>query len=227
MFSSADAKFVILAFSSLFSVINPIEAAPIFVSLTAGVPGDRRRIAFRASLAAALILAVFAATGGAIFGFFGITLPAFQIAGGILFTTMGLTTLRGDDHPERANVPSKDDPSIVPLGMPLIAGPGAISTVMVLVGQARDGGHRMALALAIAASSADAAHPATVPLSARIGVTDATSKIRLITAGSGAVRPNGVGPPPSRSSDRFLNLESIVRTGLGLRAPYQFSGSQR
>lgn len=152
MFSSADAKFVVLAFSSLFSVINPIEAAPIFVSLTSGAIGERRQIAFRASLAAALILALFALTGGAIFGFFGITLPAFQIAGGILFTTMGLSTLRGDDHPERANVPAKEDPSIVPLGMPLIAGPGAISTVMVLVGQARDGGHRMALAVAIAAN---------------------------------------------------------------------------
>jgi multiple antibiotic resistance protein len=152
MFSSADAKFVVLAFSSLFSVINPIEAAPIFVSLTSGAPDERRRIAIRASLAAALILALFALTGGAIFGFFGITLPAFQIAGGILFTTMGLTTLRGDDHSERVDVPAKEDPSIVPLGMPLIAGPGAISTVMVLVGQARDGGHRMALAVAIAAN---------------------------------------------------------------------------
>ena len=49
MFSSADAKFVVLAFSSLFSVINPIEAAPIFVSLTAGMPGERRRMALRAS----------------------------------------------------------------------------------------------------------------------------------------------------------------------------------
>jgi multiple antibiotic resistance protein len=152
MFSSTDAKFVILAFSSLFSVINPIEAAPIFVSLTETMRDRRRSIAFRASLAAAIILALFALTGGAIFGFFGITLPAFQIAGGILFTTMGLTTLRHDDRPDRADVPSKADPSIVPLGMPLIAGPGAISTVMVLVGQARDGGHRMALALAIAAN---------------------------------------------------------------------------
>jgi multiple antibiotic resistance protein len=152
MFSSADAKFVVLAFSSLFSVINPIEAAPIFVSMTNAMPDERRRIAFRASLAAAVILALFALTGGAIFGLFGITLPAFQIAGGILFTTMGLTTLRHDDRPDRADVPSKADPSIVPLGMPLIAGPGAISTVMVLVGQARDGGHRMALALAIAAN---------------------------------------------------------------------------
>ena len=152
MFSSADAKFVVLAFSSLFSVINPIEAAPIFVSMTQGAPGERRRIAVRACLAAALILAIFALTGGAIFGLFGITLPAFQIAGGILFTSMGLTTLKSDDRPDRAEVAHKGDPSIVPLGMPLIAGPGAISTVMVLVGQARDEGHRMALALAIGAN---------------------------------------------------------------------------
>jgi MarC family membrane protein len=152
VFSSADAKFVVLAFSSLFSVINPIEAAPIFVSMTQGAPGERRRIAVRACLAAALILSIFALTGGAIFGLFGITLPAFQIAGGILFTSMGLTTLKSDDRPDRAEVAHKGDPSIVPLGMPLIAGPGAISTVMVLVGQARDEGHRMALALAIGAN---------------------------------------------------------------------------
>lgn len=155
MFSSSDTKFVVLAFSSLFSVINPIEAAPIFVSMTAGrTPSERRRMAFRASFAAALILAVFAATGGAIFSFFGITLPAFQIAGGILFTIMGLSTLQSDDdhRSERAEVVVTRDPSIVPIGMPLIAGPGAISTVMVLVGQARDGGHRAGLAVAIAAN---------------------------------------------------------------------------
>jgi len=152
MFSSADAKFVVLAFSSLFSVINPIEAAPIFVAMTAGAPEQRRKIAVRACLAAALILAIFALTGGAIFGLFGITLPAFQIAGGILFTSMGLSTLGSDERPERAAVSFRADPSIVPLGMPLIAGPGAISTVMVLVGQARDGGHRMALAVAIGAN---------------------------------------------------------------------------
>jgi len=155
VFSSADAKFVVLAFSSLFSVINPIEAAPIFVAMTAGAPQERRRMAFRACLAAALILALFALTGGAIFSFFGITLPAFQIAGGILFTSMGLATLRDDDRHDRveqAEAGPVRDPSVVPLGMPLIAGPGAISTVMVLVGQARDGGHRIALAVAIAAN---------------------------------------------------------------------------
>ena len=152
MFSSDEGKFALLAFSSLFSVINPIEAAPFFVALTPDDPRLRRRAAFRACLAAAVILAVFAATGGAIFAFFGITLPAFQIAGGILFTIMGLTTLQQDELEARASGPARGDPSIVPLGMPLIAGPGAISTVMVLVGQARDGFHRAALGGAIAAN---------------------------------------------------------------------------
>ena len=152
LFSSAEGKFALLAFSSLFSVINPIEAAPIFVTLTAGQPDERRGVAFKACLAAAVILAVFAAAGGAIFEFFGITLPAFQIAGGILFTIMGMSTLQEDVPEPRAAAAPRDDPSVVPIGMPLIAGPAAISTVMVLVGQARDGFHRLALAGAIAAN---------------------------------------------------------------------------
>jgi multiple antibiotic resistance protein len=152
MFSSDEGKFALLAFSSLFSVINPIEAAPIFVTLTAGRAGERRRMAFKAVLAATLILTVFAAAGGAIFAFFGITLPAFQIAGGILFTIIGMKTLQEDEHERTPSEHARADPSIVPIGMPLIAGPGAISTVMVLVGQARDGFHRAALAGAIAAN---------------------------------------------------------------------------
>jgi multiple antibiotic resistance protein len=142
-------QFALLAFSSLFSVINPIEAAPLFVALTASRPAERRAVAVKASLAAAVILAAFATMGGAIFAFFGITLPAFQIAGGILFTIMGLRTLQNDDREPRTGEPTHGDPSVVPIGMPLIAGPGAISAVMVLVGQARDGIHRMALAGAI------------------------------------------------------------------------------
>ena len=117
-------------------------------------------------------------------------MPAFQIAGGILFTIMGLTTLREDERPERAEraeVVVTQDPSIVPLGMPLIAGPGAISTVMVLVGQARDGGHRVALALAIAGNIllTLVILLAAPKLVARIGVTGQriVSKIMgLITA---------------------------------------------
>src|SRR5512132_4148258 len=128
-------QFAVLAFSSLFSVINPISAAPIFVGLTGGMTnGERHRAAFRACLAAAAVLAVFAVAGGAIFSFFGITVPAFQIAGGMLFTILSLREVQGDRQ-----VPADEldnaDPSIVPLGIPVIAGPGAISAVMVLIGQ--------------------------------------------------------------------------------------------
>lgn len=148
---SAVAKFAVLAFSSLFSVINPISAAPIFVGMTAGRSAkDRRLFALRACGAAALVLGIFGAAGGAIFAFFGITVPAFQIAGGLLFTLMSIRTLQSgkEDLPEDDE--DRSDPSVVPLGIPLIAGPGAISTVMVLIGQAPDSMHRMALALAIA-----------------------------------------------------------------------------
>src|SRR5437867_10824446 len=126
-------QFAVLAFSSLFSVINPISAAPIFVGLTGGMTdGERRRAALRACLAAAAVLAVFAAAGGAIFSFFGITVPAFQIAGGMLFTIMSLREVEGDKRVTLDDA-EKADPTIVPLGIPVIAGPGAISAVMVLV----------------------------------------------------------------------------------------------
>jgi len=150
MLATAEAQFALLAFSSLFSVINPISAAPIFVELTSEAPGDRRRAAGRACLAAAAVLAVFAAAGGAIFTFFGITVPAFQIAGGLIFALMSIRTLQDGREEVPADDVEKADPSVVPLGIPVIAGPGAISTVMILVGQAQDGVRRLALGGAIA-----------------------------------------------------------------------------
>ena len=151
MLSSREIQFAILAFSSLFSVINPISAAPIFVALTLGMSAaERRRAAVRACLAAAAVLAVFAAAGGAIFSFFGITVPAFQIAGGILFTMMSLREMQEAERTVSESHIDREDPSIVPLGIPVITGPGAISAVMVLVGQAQNGPRRMALGLAIA-----------------------------------------------------------------------------
>jgi MarC family membrane protein len=144
-------QFAVLAFSSLFSVINPISAAPIFVALTLGMSApERRRAALRACLAAAAVLSVFAAAGGAIFSFFGITVPAFQIAGGMLFTIMSLREVQNGEKHVATHDSEKEDPSIVPLGIPVIAGPGAISAVMVLIGQAQDGPRRLALGAAIA-----------------------------------------------------------------------------
>jgi membrane protein, MarC family len=142
-----DYKFAFVAFSSLFSIINPISTAPIFVGMTEGGI-DRKKTAWRTSISAGITLAIFAVMGGAIFSFFGITVPAFQIAGGILFIVMSVQTLLNgkEEVPEES---AGSDPSIVPLGIPMIAGPGAISTVMVLVGQAQDGFRLFALAAAI------------------------------------------------------------------------------
>ena len=141
-------SFGLLAFSSLFSVINPISAAPIFVSMTGGDPASRRRAAFRACFAALIVLAVFAAAGGFLFAFFGITVPAFQIAGGLLFAIMSFREMQEGERVAPGDV-AKEDPSVVPLGIPVIAGPGAITTVVVLVGQAPDAVRRLALAGAI------------------------------------------------------------------------------
>ena len=142
-----DFDFAFVAFSSLFSIINPISTAPIFVAMTEGGI-DRNKTAWRTSIAALITLALFAAMGRAIFSFFGITVAAFQIAGGILFTLMSVQTLLNgkEEVPEDAD---GSDPSIVPLGIPMIAGPGAISTVMVLVGQAQDVFRLAALGIAI------------------------------------------------------------------------------
>jgi multiple antibiotic resistance protein len=142
-------NFGLLAFTSLFTVINPISAAPIFVGMTAGAPaGERRRAALKSSLAAGATLLVFEAAGGLIFSFFGITVPAFQIAGGVLFTMISIRTLNNGREEVEAEA-GGGDPSIVPLAIPTIAGPGAISTVMALVGQAPSYPHRFALAAAI------------------------------------------------------------------------------
>ena len=144
---SLDLDFAFVAFSSLFSIINPISTAPIFVAMTEGGI-DRKRTAWRTAISAGITLALFAAMGRAIFSFFGITVPAFQIAGGILFTLMSVQTLLNGKE-EALEDSDGSDPSIVPLGIPMIAGPGAISTVMVLVGQAQDAFRLFALATAI------------------------------------------------------------------------------
>ena len=146
-------NFGLLAFTSLFTVINPISAAPIFVGMTDGrSPADRRRAALKSSLAAGVTLLIFETAGGLIFSFFGITVPAFQIAGGVLFTMISIRTLNNGKEEIPAEEATGADPAIVPLAIPTIAGPGAISTVMALVGQANLLPQRIELAGAIGAN---------------------------------------------------------------------------
>jgi multiple antibiotic resistance protein len=151
-------SFAVLCFSSLFVIIDPIAVAPVFVSMTDGqLDLERRRSAVRACAVALAVLLIFATAGGLIFRLFGITMEAFRIAGGILFFAMAMKMLAGDEH--RAAPPAGDgtaarsapggDPAVVPLGVPLICGPGAISTVMVLMGQSNSPGRVLSLLSAI------------------------------------------------------------------------------
>jgi len=144
---TAPFEFGVLAFSSLIAMVDPIATAPIFVDLTRNSSERRRQTALRACMVAGGTLLVFAIAGSTIFHFFGITVPAFQIVGGLLLTMSGLQALHSSG--ERVETASDNDPSVVPLGIPLIAGGGAISTVMMLSGQARALMHQIALGLAI------------------------------------------------------------------------------
>lgn len=135
-----DPNFLITAFVALLVVIDPIGLAPLFVALTAGMSREKRRsIALRACAVAIAILLVFSIFGEGILTFIGISMPAFRIAGGILLFITALDMLferrtqRRNDQAEEDD--SDDDPSVFPLAIPLIAGPGAIATVILLVGQ--------------------------------------------------------------------------------------------
>ena len=124
---------------AVLAIANPLGAVPLFLSLTEfSEPWERRRAAIRAALAVFVIL-TFAALGGrGILATFGISIPAFRAAGGLVILLMGLEMLRGSPtrvQHERAP-DSADDAIVIPLAMPLIAGPGAITTVITLTTQA-------------------------------------------------------------------------------------------
>jgi multiple antibiotic resistance protein len=137
------AQFALVTFTSILFLVDPIAVVPTFLAITQGETVERRRAtALRACLAATILLVVFAAAGNLIFRAFGITLPAFRIAGGAILWLVAMDMLRGE-RPTQESAEEidegirKDDVALTPLAMPLLAGPGAISTVMVLAGQAR------------------------------------------------------------------------------------------
>ncbi len=135
-----DAAFLISAFVTLFVVIDPIGLTPIFIALTPGMTAQQRRaIAIRATIIAAGLLFLFAFLGEQVLGFIGISMPAFRIAGGILLFLTALDMLferRTKRREDQAEVEDAPDPSVFPIAIPLIAGPGAIASIILLVGQA-------------------------------------------------------------------------------------------
>lgn len=127
---------IVQAIIALLAITNPVGAAPIFLSLTGGFSAaQRRRAVFRGVAAAVAILVAAALAGTRILSAIGISLPAFQAAGGLVILLMGLEMLRGSKSlvQHDPDAPAKEgDPIIVPFAMPLIAGPGAITTVVTL-----------------------------------------------------------------------------------------------
>lgn len=124
---------------SLLVIVDPFAVVPVFLTITQG--HDRhyqRRMATKASVIATCLLLFVCFAGMRIFDLFGITLPAFQIAGGILLLQLGLEQLKAERRRVRSDEESesveKEDVSVFPLATPLLAGPGAISTVVLLTG---------------------------------------------------------------------------------------------
>jgi multiple antibiotic resistance protein len=136
-------RFSVLAVSSIFFLVDPFAAIPAFLAITAGSDQKRqKRMARKGATTCLIVLVTFALAGKLIFRMFGITLPAFEIAGGIILLLIGIDMIEARRSPtqessdETAEATSKEDAGIVPLGIPMLAGPGAISSVMILVGQA-------------------------------------------------------------------------------------------
>ena len=158
-------KVILLSFVTLITMVNPLAVIPSFVALTDRVSGSgRARVALIASMACIVVLTVFLIAGNWVFQFFGITVPAFQIMGGIIFFTNALHTLVENDERrayslggekgmkdrdvERAEI----DPSsiaVVPLAVPMLSGPGAITSTMLLVNSYPRYDQKLAVAIAI------------------------------------------------------------------------------
>ncbi len=133
-----DSALLLTAFVTLFVIIDPIGLAPLFVALTQGqTAAKRRHVAITACLVGAAVLTAFGMLGEAVLGFAGISMPAFRIAGGVLLFLTALDMLfeRRTKRREDQSRANEDDPSVFPLAIPLIAGPGAIATMILLTNQ--------------------------------------------------------------------------------------------
>lgn len=136
-------EFVFNSFVTLLVVVDPLGLAPIFAALTRGYPEKRKReTAIRGTVLGTAILLLFAFAGDALLGALGIGIPAFRIAGGILLFLLALDMifaspagLRSRTVREQEEISYEHDVSVFPLAIPLLAGPGAITTVLLYTGE--------------------------------------------------------------------------------------------
>jgi multiple antibiotic resistance protein len=149
------AQFALLAFTSVLFIVNPIAVIPTYLVITQKETSSQRATtARRACVSAACILVAFAIGGTAIFSLFGITIDAFRVAGGLILWVVAMDMLHGvrrtqESQEEITEGSDKEDVALTPLAMPMLAGPGAISTTMVLAGQASSMPEKLAVLLSI------------------------------------------------------------------------------
>jgi multiple antibiotic resistance protein len=153
-------EYILLAASSLFVIVDPLAAVPAFITMTPNdTPAERTHTAKLACWVMTGVLLTFAFGGKWIFRFLGITLPAFQIAASIVLLLIALDMLRAqrsrlqETKEETAAGTEKTDIGVTPLAIPMLAGPGAISTVILLQSQANDLLHGIVLCVCILAVS--------------------------------------------------------------------------
>ncbi len=190
--------FAATSFAAVFSIVDPFAAAPVFLAIT---PNDtdraRRRMAGLASVVCGAILLVFALLGNRVFEVFGITPPAFRAAGGVLLLVLSLDMMRARSGPtphapeEKQEGLEKSDVAITPLAIPLLAGPGAISTVTLLGSHAPGWAHFGVVAGAIVLTSLLswlilANSVRLIRLIGQIGMKIVTRIMGLLLAGIGA-----------------------------------------
>lgn len=131
------------AFASIFVIVNPLEATMVFVTLTSGLGQDEKKRIYRRTTTVAFAVALlFAVAGDLVLRFFGITVDSLRVAGGVLLFLVAMDMLRGVrqqkkiTEAELRDADMREDVSVFPLATPLLTGPGAITTVVVLMGAA-------------------------------------------------------------------------------------------
>jgi multiple antibiotic resistance protein len=172
-------QFTLLAVSAVFVIVDPIGVVPLFLALTPhDSPSKKWEMARRACVVAWSVLVVFAVAGTRVLAIFGITLAAFKVAGGLLMLVTAYDQLRASpvrtrtSEEEQSEGAAKEDISIVPLAMPLLAGPGAIATVMVLMSKARGAWQSVTVVMAVTVTM----------IAAFVGMTASERLARLLGA---------------------------------------------
>ncbi|MBI2778928.1 MAG: YchE family NAAT transporter [Gammaproteobacteria bacterium] len=176
-------------FTAIFVIVNPLGAVPLFLSLTADRSvRERHRMPRITALSVAIVLAVACLAGDTILGFFGISIASFRVGGGILILLMAVammnaSTVAAKHTPEEAaEAADRQSAAVVPLAIPILAGPGAISTVIIYAHQATDwlGVALVIVSCTVVALAVWAALRMALPLSAMLGRTGINIVTRLM-----------------------------------------------